>query len=239
MDDLRVAWLATRIAAHCKSPAVDAQHIHKKSLSRQNAVAITAFLDSTALALFVVISYQSEDVDLTVTTDVTFPIPSDGASLAFTKSSADPLNGLDEMESGVMLCSITANVAACLFYVLRNVYSPMLASGAQPVGSNVQDLLSNLDAALTKEAAKQSHALFASDLYGILRPSDEVRQYICTQCLRTCQNMSAWFMMCFNCSSEEMYTILSPTQGMIVCADTILAASRRELKSFSHGRYRI
>lgn len=192
MDDPRIVWLAKNIAAHCKNGAADTQCIHEMLLSSQNSAAVTTFLDSAALTLLALITYSSEDVDLLLTTDANVPIPSNGAGLAFTKSSPNALSSPDEMENAVISCSMTSNVAACLFRILRNVYTPMLSCGIQAVGSNTRTLLSNLDAALTSEAFKHSDLLGSSEVLAILKPLDEVRRSIFSLTIALISPMWSW-----------------------------------------------
>lgn len=174
MDDPRFAWVAANIAAHCNAPA-DVQSIQQLSLSHQNSSAISAFLDTNALALFAFMSRGSDDLDLVLTTDAHQPVPPGKATLAFTKQSPAPLTDGVDMDASVLLCSMTANVAACLFHFIRNVYTPMLSSGTKSVGANVQTLLSSLDAALTSEALTRVDMNDSTDLSAILMPLDEVR----------------------------------------------------------------
>lgn len=173
MDDHRLAWVAANIAAHCNTPA-DVQAVQRLLLSHQNSSAVSAFLDTNALALFAFMSRGSDDLDLILTTDAHLPVPPGKAALAFTKQSPAPLTESADMDTSVLLCSMTANVAASLFHFIRNVYTPMLSSGTRLDGANVHNLLSNLDAALTAEALTRVDMNDSTDLSAISMPSDEV-----------------------------------------------------------------
>lgn len=192
MDDLRVAWIASSIAAHCSRPA-DVDTIQQLVLTHKNSSAVSSFLDSTTLALFAFILNASDDLDLVLTNDVNVRVPASRTTLAFAKQSPSPLANGADMDANVLLCSLTANVGACLFHFIRNVYTPMLSSGPYSIGSNIQSLLTNLDAALTSEAFKSMEMTEAAEISGILMPVDEVRPAVAE---RPCHILCCHFYGC-------------------------------------------
>jgi hypothetical protein len=166
--DPRLLWMASNVAVHFPQ-SKSADDVVAQLLKSDNVDVVSSFLDGTSL--IVVVSFVQNTALISATTDVASA--SSGLKVVFVKRSSLPIQS-ETLSKQVIVSTILENSKKSLFYVLRNVYLPLLSSDRRSsTDSNLNALLRQLDASLAANSITSSIDDI-DDISGIASVADEV-----------------------------------------------------------------
>lgn len=172
MGDVRVQWLAAHIAAH--SNRTDTASIQQSLTSPKNLIDLTTFLDSSIAVLLATVHSSDGLLQVSLETSLSARNTCGSSTLAFVKTVPNALKD-EDLQSKVLVSTLSGSAPTSLFHVLHNVYIPLLSSTNQQISPSLATLLSEVSAQLGKESAVDQEHDPLSDVSMITSALDEVR----------------------------------------------------------------